>query len=239
MFGHPVPVLRQICTKTRRNPALKERCASEGGQTATRIWDSVLRKNSCEGGSGQVSISMVLVPLCLLTVLVACRHPPGSTEGQDRPVLQLDSTSFSNEGAIAQRNTCDGADLSPSLQWSAGPAGTKSFALVMHDPDAEFDFTHWLVYNIPPSVHSLSEGASGHSAMPQGSLEGTNSFNRFGYSGPCPPSGKPHHYLFELYALDSRFNLGTGAMRNNFDSAVARHILAEGRMTGTYQSAGR
>jgi hypothetical protein len=163
-------------------------------------------------------------------------HP---AEGQANPGLNVTSSSFSEGGAMPQRLTCDGEDISPNLQWRAGPYGTKSFAMVMDDPDAPIDFTHWIAFNIPASTRQLAEGASMHSTLPSGSAEGGNSFGRIGYGGPCPPPGKLHHYIFRLYALDMSLTLPPGAEMNQVKAAIARHILAEGRIVGLYQRANR
>jgi hypothetical protein len=126
-------------------------------------------------------------------------------------------------------------NLSPHLEWQSAPAGTKSFAIVMDDPDAPTDFTHWLVYNIPPSVRELAEGASTQRSMPQGAAEGRNDFGRSGYGGPCPPRGNPHHYVFRVYALDLRLDLFAGATRKQVDAAMSGHVVAQGQAVGTYQ----
>jgi len=199
--------------------------------------NSGTQKNASRSRRWRISVSAALLPLCLLAVFVSCRRHSGSALGQERGSLRLQSASFADGEDIPVRFTCDGAGLSPALKWSTAPAGTRSFALVMHDPDAAFDFTHWLAYNLPAGIQSLPEGAS-RQFMPQDSAEGTNGFNRLGYSGPCPPAGKPHRYVFELYVLDTSLNLEPGASRRDFDSAIARHILAEGRLTGTYQRVG-
>jgi Raf kinase inhibitor-like YbhB/YbcL family protein len=171
----------------------------------------------------------------LLVYLFLWQLPLVPAQGQARSSLQVSSASFSDGGSIPQQFTCDGADGSPNLQWPAAPAGTKSFAIVMDDPDAPVDFTHWLVYNIPPGVHELTQGASAQAAMPRGSAEGANDFRRLGYGGPCPPAGKPHHYGFRIYALDIRLDLPPGAARKQLDSAIKQHIVAEGQIIGIYQ----
>jgi Raf kinase inhibitor-like YbhB/YbcL family protein len=174
--------------------------------------------------------------LCLLVLLLSCRREPGWAHGQTHAHIAIQSSSFSNGGAIPQRLACDGAGLSPSLQWAAPPTGTESIALVMHDPDAPTDFTHWLVFNISTGVRSLGEGASERS-MPAGSSEGTNDFDRPGYGGPCPPGSKPHRYVIQVYSLDTRLDLPTGATRKQLDAAMSGHILAEGQISGTYRRA--
>src|SRR6266704_1391227 len=114
--------------------------------------------------------------------------------------LTLRSNAFDDGGGIPVRFTCDGANDSPSLAWEGAPDGTQGFALIVHDPDApRGDFTHWVVFDIPLGVDRFDEGA----APIQTSLEGANDFGNVGYGGPCPPPGHgPHHYIFELYALD-------------------------------------
>ena len=105
----------------------------------------------------------------------------------------------------------------------------------MHDPDAVFDFTHWIAFNIPPGERPLAEGASTQAALPQGASEGTNDFGRPGYGGPCPPGNRPHRYVFRLYALDVRLALPEGANRKQLESAMRGHVLAEGEITGSYR----
>lgn len=182
---------------------------------------------------------LVAVFLCPLAVLFACRHEPELAQGQPAQPLRVESSSFANGGSIPAGNTCDGADISPALKWSVPPAGTRSIAIVMHDPDALFDFTHWIVFNIPPGIQSLPEGASEQGGMPQGSSEGVNDFNEPKYGGPCPPGSKPHHYVFHVYALDLRLNLLEGASRKQLDPAISGHILAGGEITGTYRRSHR
>jgi Raf kinase inhibitor-like YbhB/YbcL family protein len=173
--------------------------------------------------------------LCLLAILFACRHEPEVAQVRASPTLQVESSTFANGEPIPARNTCDGANISPVLKWSVPPAGTKSVAIVMHDPDALVDFTHWIVFNIPPGVESLPVGASEQAGLPRGSSEGSNDFDQPRYGGPCPPGGKLHHYLFHVYALDLRLNLPPGASRKQLDSAISGHILADGEITGTYR----
>jgi Raf kinase inhibitor-like YbhB/YbcL family protein len=181
-------------------------------------------------GAEVVTIALLL---CLLAVAIKWLPHFNRVEGKDGAALEVESTSFSNGGIIPGRYTCDGASLSPELHWTAAPAGTKSFALVMDDPDA-LDFTHWIAYNIRPDARELAEGAS-RSQMSQGSAEGANSYGAVGYAGPCPPPGKPHHYVFRVFALDRSLALPAGAARGQVNAAMKGHVLAEGRTTGLYQ----
>lgn len=178
-----------------------------------------------------MAIVAILGSLVFLTFF-GRRFMPAQSRGGDS--LAVRSSSFPSSGAIPKRYTCDGAGISPNLQWSAVPAGTRSLALVMHDPDAPGDFTHWLAYNIPPGTRELAEGASASGALPAGSAEGMNGFGRTGYGGPCPPAGPPHHYVFHLYAVDSRLDLPAGVERSRLESAMRPHILASGEIVGLY-----
>jgi hypothetical protein len=173
----------------------------------------------------------------VLAAILFCKRTQ-TVQAQTRAVFSVRSTSFQDGGSIPRRYTCDGVGLSPQMQWQSAPAGTKSFVIVMDDPDAPIDFVHWLVYNIAPSVRELAEGASTRDAMPLGSSEGTNNFDRLMYGGPCPPHGL-HHYYFRVYALDIRLDLPPGATRKQVDAAMNGHILAQVQIVGTYQRAGQ
>jgi len=171
----------------------------------------------------------------LAALIFLWRRESASAGEQSGATLRIESSSFFDGGAIPGRLTCDGAGDSPNLHWPSPPAGTQSLAIVMHDPDALVDFTHWLAYNIPGSVRQLPEGASTRGAMPQGSQEGMNGFDRIGYGGPCPPGGNPHHYIFRLYALNALLDLPQGATRRQLESAMSGHILAQGHIVGIYK----
>jgi Raf kinase inhibitor-like YbhB/YbcL family protein len=171
---------------------------------------------------------------CLLASVLLWRLSE-PVQVQARASLWVRSSSFADGALIAGRLTCDGANLSPQLHWQSAPRGTKSFAIVMDDPDTPTDFTHWLVYNFAPGVRELAEGASTEGAMPQGSAEGKNDFGRPGYGGPCPPRGNPHHYVFRVYALDLLLDLRPGATRKQLDAAIDGHIVAQGQIVGIYQ----
>ena len=207
------------------------------GAKCVRVMKPQTSKIKLEGRTGRMIACALFFLSTLVVFLILWQLRPVPAQGQTRSPLRVSSASFSNGGAIPRQFTCDGADASPSLQWSATPYGTRSFALVMNDPDAPFDFTHWIAYNIPPAVRGLAEGASTRGAMPKGSAEGINDFTNAGYGGPCPPAGKPHHYVFRIYALDVRLDLPPGATRKQLDSVIERHIVGEGQIAGVYRRA--
>jgi len=148
----------------------------------------------------------------------------------------LRTTSFEPGGFIPKRFTCEASDVSPALSWSEPPAGTQSFAIIEDDPDAPSGtFVHWLVYDLPATSRQLSEALPGSDHMAGGGRQGTNGFSRTGYSGPCPPPGKPHRYFIRLYALDGKLDLRPAASRRELDSAMQGHILAQGELMGRFR----
>jgi hypothetical protein len=150
--------------------------------------------------------------------------------------IELKTTSFTPGGFIPKRFTCEAADISPALTWTGPPAGTESFAIIEDDPDAPSGtFVHWLVYDLPAAYRQLTEGLSRNEQMPGGGRQGTNDFSRTGYSGPCPPPGRPHRYFIRLYALDAKLNLRPAATRRELEAAMQGHILAQAELMGRYQ----
>ncbi|QSQ20962.1 YbhB/YbcL family Raf kinase inhibitor-like protein [Pyxidicoccus parkwayensis] len=153
--------------------------------------------------------------------------------------LALTSPRFKDGDIIPIAYTGEGEDLSPPLQWSNPPAGTKSLALIVEDPDApdpqnpQMTWSHWVVYNIPPGVQALPEGAN-PDVLPAGARQGMNDWNRQGYGGPMPPVGR-HRYYFRLYALDIVLpDLGRPT-RKDLLAAMKGHILGEAELIGLYQ----
>jgi Raf kinase inhibitor-like YbhB/YbcL family protein len=138
-----------------------------------------------------------------------------------------DASDVHDGEAVPTRFTCDGEDVSPTLEWNGVPDRTRELAIVLEDPDAPGGtFTHWLVWDIDPATTTLSGDASGQ--------EGVNDFGKRGYRGPCPPGGQTHHYVFRLLALGERVDLDERSDRAAFDAAVGPHLLAEARVTATY-----
>ena len=150
--------------------------------------------------------------------------------------LAVSSLAFQEGSKIPARYTCEGQDVSPALTWEEPPAEAQSFALIMDDPDAPGGvFTHWVLFNLPADSRGLSEAVPTQPQLPDGSLQGKNDFGRIGYGGPCPPPGRPHRYQFTLYALDQTLDLKADASKKQVIDAMRGHILAQGRLTGTYQ----
>jgi Raf kinase inhibitor-like YbhB/YbcL family protein len=187
----------------------------------------------------RITLCLVILALILLGALwLLRRHGRADiTQGQTQRSITVESSSFSNGDNIPQQFTCDGADRSPEIHWPSPPSGTRSLAIVMDDPDAPLGFVHWLVYDIPVEAHEMIEGASSQGGLPHGAVEGINSSGTAGYTGPCPPGAKPHHYVFHLYALDVPLDLPPGQNKEQLAAAVKDHVLAEGLITGLYSHA--
>ena len=142
--------------------------------------------------------------------------------------MKITSSGFQQGGTIPSKFTCDGANANPSLHFGQVPAGAKSLALIVDDPDAPGGtFVHWLVWNIDAKTTDVGE----HS-VPPNAVQGKNGFGNSGYGGPCPPSGT-HRYYFRIYALDVA-DLKGGLARADLDRAMQGHIIAQGELMGRY-----
>ena len=144
--------------------------------------------------------------------------------------MRVTSTSFPAGQAIPDKYSAYGSNVSPQLSWSEAPPGTKTFVLLVEDPDAPrpTPFVHWLVYNIPVSTTSVNEG------QPiSGGTQGNNDNGQPAYYGPKPPSGN-HHYHFKVFAVDEALNLNRGAGKDDVMKAISGHTLAQGELVGTY-----
>ena len=148
--------------------------------------------------------------------------------------MELTSAAFAEGGSIPVRHTCDGDDVSPPLRWTGVPPGSVQLAVVVDDPDAgRYPFTHWLAWGLP----ALGLPAAAGGGLGEGDAapaEGRNDFGAPGYRGPCPPPGKPHRYVFRLYALDVEPGLGSSDRRLSFDAALEGHMLETAELAGTY-----
>jgi hypothetical protein len=151
----------------------------------------------------------------------------------------LTSTAFIHNGPIPKLYTCQGKDISPALAWNGVPAGTKSFALIVDDPDApdpaapKMTWVHWVLYNLPAASTSLPEAVAS-AALPAGTREGKNDWKRTGYGGPCPPIGR-HRYFHKLYALDIVLPDLKQPTKAELERAMQGHVLAKVELMGTYQ----
>jgi len=153
----------------------------------------------------------------------------GTTDAFDTDTMIIRSPAFNHEETIPGKYTCTGQDMSPPLAFDGLPAGTVSLALIMDDPDApNSTWDHWIVFNMPPSQTRIGEGG-----VPEG-VQGTNSWGRTGYGGPCPPSGE-HRYLFKLFALDTTLDLSEGAVKSDVLAAMDGHVLESTTLMGRYQ----
>lgn len=149
--------------------------------------------------------------------------------------MKLTSSAFSDDAMIPVRYTCTGDDFSPPLAWSDIPAGAKSLALIADDPDAPAGtWVHWVAFNLPVTAAGFPQGIKDEKLLPGGGTQGTNSWRRIGYGGPCPPSGT-HRYFFKLYALDTTLSLGNNAAAKDLQAAMKGHILAETQLTGRFK----
>ena len=182
-----------------------------------------------------VLIIAIVALACSALYLGFIQNPPEMEKVTSLKKFTLTSTAFHEMGRIPEKYTCDGLDLSPPLRWEGYPPETVSFVLIVEDPDAPGGtFTHWVIYNIPSTIHELQEGVPKSEELSSGALQGVNDFGRIGYNGPCPPPGKPHRYVFKVYALDSELNLEPGATRDDVLNAMKGHVLAEATLTGLY-----
>jgi Raf kinase inhibitor-like YbhB/YbcL family protein len=149
--------------------------------------------------------------------------------------LELKSPDFTPGGNIPKRFTCDGADISPALEWDAPPAGAQSFALIADDPDAPVGtWVHWVVFDMPAKVRALPQNFPKTEQSADATRQGRNDFRKIGYGGPCPPPGKAHRYFFKLYALDAKLDLKPGATKKEVERAMQGHILAQSEYMGRY-----
>jgi Raf kinase inhibitor-like YbhB/YbcL family protein len=183
----------------------------------------------------------------LAAALLACTLSGlsgASDEAPARAKLTLTSTDFTAGGTISNAQVyggfgCTGANVSPALAWAGAPPGTKSFALLVHDPDAPTGsgWWHWVVYNIPASATSLPAGAGDvkKNLLPEGAVQARTDFGTSGYGGPCPPPGKPHHYYFRLYALKvAKLDLPVDATAAFIAFNVHAQALGSAELMGTY-----
>ena len=149
--------------------------------------------------------------------------------------FKIFSSAFKEGELIPSKYTCDGLNISPPLNWTEPPAGTKSFALLNDDPDAPIgDWVHWIVINIPYNVRELKEEASSKKLLPKNSFEGITDFRKNNYGGPCPPSGT-HRYFFKLFALDKELPINANTTKKQLLETMEGHILAQATLIGKFK----
>jgi Raf kinase inhibitor-like YbhB/YbcL family protein len=206
-----------------------------------------------------IILALCALPLALVSCKSAKQQQPGTatTPGamgmQDTSIngrnmaggmamgaITVSSTAFADSATIPKQYTCEGMDMSPPLAWSGVPSAAKTVAMILDDPDAPMGtWTHWIIWNIPASTTSLSEGMPKDATVSGGIRQGRNSWPKTGYGGPCPPPGKPHHYYFTVYTLDTTLSLPDSTNRAQLEAAMKGHILAQGQLLGMYAKTGK
>jgi Raf kinase inhibitor-like YbhB/YbcL family protein len=187
-----------------------------------------------------VGIGVVIIAIGLILInrnFTAPVENGSTTTGMATSTLTLTSTAFTQNSSIPSQYTCDGSQVSPPLTISGAPEGTKSYALIVEDPDVPKQvlpsglFVHWVLFNIPASITEITEGA-------QVGTDGANGAGKAAYAGPCPPpqyEPSEHRYFFKLYALDRELSLKAGVSKEDVEKAMQGHILAEAQLIGKYK----
>lgn len=176
------------------------------------------------------------VIILLLGGLLLPAAVPMVSGGEYMVTIPLSTPAFRPGQPIPAKFTCEGENLSPELKWSALPEETKSLVLIMDDPDAPMGtFVHWVIYNLNATLTGLSEGMSTEAQVSGIGTQGLNSARKAGYTGPCPPPGKPHHYYFTLYALDMQTSFEPEFSKEQVLQQIEGHVLAQGQVMGIYQ----
>jgi Raf kinase inhibitor-like YbhB/YbcL family protein len=154
--------------------------------------------------------------------------------------MRLLSPAFQNEGEIPKRYTCEGDNISPELSWQEAPEDTKSFVLILHDPDAprRNGFTHWVLYDIPSTINRLRENVPKEAQLADTGRQGRNDSGEIGYTGPCPPSGR-HRYFARLYALREKLNFPAGANVTEVQTALDGKVIEQSELMATYQKSAK
>ena len=177
---------------------------------------------------------MISWALSVSLFLVGCERSPNIVVPSSADRITLKSPAFAADTLMPIEYTCDGANISPPLVWGNTPDGAESLVLWMDDPDAPGgSFTHWVIYDIPPSTRDLPEAIPPNESLDQGGTQGKNSFRDLGYGGPCPPKGT-HRYRFRLYALKQNTGLPPNAPITKVAQQMENHIVGLGELTAPY-----
>jgi Raf kinase inhibitor-like YbhB/YbcL family protein len=182
-----------------------------------------------------------VLALTVLAFIGCTNRPPQAARPQVTPAaqqqkseLKLTSTAVKEGEAIPRGYTCDGANVSPPLEWTGVPKSAKTIAIIADDPDAPSGtFVHWVLFNLPAAGLGLIENTPQTETLNGGGVQGKNDFGKTGYGGPCPPSGT-HRYFFKFYALDIELPLQAGATKDEVEKAMEGHVVAQAQLMGTY-----
>lgn len=181
--------------------------------------------------------------LLISIVLIGCatRPRPAALTNGASPLLQntnsikLTSTAFKEGELIPRQYTCDGVNVSPSLEWSGAPKTARTLVIIADDPDAPAGtWVHWVLYNLPADNIGMVENLPATDELRAGGFQGKNDFGKIGYGGPCPPSGT-HRYFFKIYALDSQLSLKAGATKAEVEKSMEGHVVSQGQLMGMYR----
>jgi Raf kinase inhibitor-like YbhB/YbcL family protein len=205
------------------------------------LFESTYPSSLIDHSAGLLARILLLLALLLVAPFLAgCRgsNPPeansATASATTSATITLSSDSLAN-GTMSSEFTCDGADRSPPLKWTAPPAETKSIVLTVTDPDAPGGtFTHWILYDLPANTSALPAGMPTQDQLADGSHQGRNDFAKIGYGGPCPPRGSTHRYFFDLFALNSTLVLPASTTRAQIEDAMNTHVLARGNLMARY-----
>jgi Raf kinase inhibitor-like YbhB/YbcL family protein len=188
-------------------------------------------------GSHGVFILLFIGVTGIFVLLAGCTGPaPIPPVASNATELVVISDSFNSGGTIPRQFSCQGENVSFPLSWSNVPAGTQTIAILMQDLDTPRPgFTHWILYNIPPGSREIPGSITTDPVLPDGSVQGRNDAGTIGYTGPCPPAGKPHRYVITVYALDRSLGGSRALDRSEFDTAINGAVIGQGNLSGTYE----
>jgi Raf kinase inhibitor-like YbhB/YbcL family protein len=187
------------------------------------------------GGIDMMMKNIYSIIILTFVMLIWGFHHDAFSAQKGAGKMQITSSAFTEGSMIPTKYTCDGQDISPPLEWKIAPAGTKSFTLISDDPDAPMGtWVHWVAYNIPSNTTKLDENVKPEQEFKNGMRQGSNSWPKIGYGGPCPPSGT-HRYYFKLYALDVILDIKPGATKEQVLQSMKGHVIAEAQLMGKYK----